>query len=80
MDNKAPVPLGITTANAQALILMHLEFVIADKHKLIPSAGMAIKKDGEEKVEAVTSFGPTYMAICSGKHSFSNAATLATDT
>lgn len=90
MDDKARVPLGITAANAQAPILMHLDyrvqlpdhdFVVAEKHKLIPSvyAGILIKIDGEGSPEAVTYSGPTYVAIRSGKHSSSNAETHATD-
>lgn len=90
MDDKARVPLGITAANVQAPILMHLDyrvqlpyhdFVVAEKHKLIPSvyAGILIKKDGEGSPEAVTYSEPTYVAIRSGKHSSSNAETHATD-
>lgn len=92
MDHKARVPLGITAANAQAPILMHLDYrvklpdhdcVVAEKHKLIPSvyAGIVIKKDGEGKPEDVTHCGLTYtsVAIRSGKHSLSNAETHATD-
>lgn len=90
IDDKARVPLGITAANAQAPILMHLDyrvklpdhdFVVAEKHKRIPSvyAGIVVKKDGEEKPEAVTYSGPTYVAIRSGKHSSSNAETHTTD-
>lgn len=90
MDNKARVPLGITAANTQATTLMHLDyhvklpdhdFVVAEKHKLIPSvyAGIVIKKDGEGKPEAVTHSGPKYVEIRSGKHSSSNAETHATD-
>ncbi|KAK9874058.1 hypothetical protein WA026_002413 [Henosepilachna vigintioctopunctata] len=57
------------------------DFVVAEKHKLIPSiyAGIIVKKDGEGKPEAVTHSGPTYVAIRSGKHSSSNAETHATD-
>ncbi|GBP00285.1 hypothetical protein EVAR_885_1 [Eumeta japonica] len=90
MDDKARVPLGITAAKAQAPILMHLDyrvklpdhdFVVAEKHKLIPSvyAGIVVKKDGEGKPEAVSHSGSTYVAIRSGKHSSSNAETHATD-
>ncbi|CAH1105831.1 unnamed protein product [Psylliodes chrysocephalus] len=90
MDEKTRVPLGIIAANAQAPILLHLDyrvklpdhdFVVAEKHKFIPSvyAGIVIKKDGEGKPEAVTHSGPTYLAIRSGKHSSSNAETHATD-
>ncbi|GBP03281.1 Centromere-associated protein E [Eumeta japonica] len=58
MDDKVRMPLGITAANAQTPILMHLDyhinlqdhdFVVAEKHKLIPFvyAGIVIKKDSE---------------------------------
>lgn len=80
-DDKAMVPIGITAATKQALILMHLEyqvrlpdhdFVVAERHKLIPSvyAGMAIEKNGLGDRKAVTHTGPTYVAIRSGKHGF----------
>ena len=45
-DDKARVPIGLTAANKQAPLLMHVEykvslpdhdFVIASQHKLIPS-------------------------------------------
>ena len=45
-DNKARVPVGITAAKTQAPFLMHVEykvrlpdhdFVVANKHKLMPS-------------------------------------------
>ena len=45
-DDKPRVPIGLTAANKQAPLLMHMEykiklpdhdFVIATKHKLIPS-------------------------------------------
>ena len=51
------------------------------KNKLIPSvyAGIVIKKGGEGKPDVVTHFGPTYVAIRSGKHSSSNAETDAID-
>ncbi|GBP38729.1 hypothetical protein EVAR_22378_1 [Eumeta japonica] len=92
MDDKARVALGITAANAQAPILMHLDyrvklpdhdFVVAEKHKLIPSvyASIVIKKNegNEGKPEAVTYSGPTYVAIRSGKHNYFNTETHATD-
>lgn len=56
-DDKARVPLGITAAHKQSSILMHMEYrvtlpdhdwVVAQKHKLIPSVytGIAIKHHG----------------------------------
>lgn len=83
-DDKAKVPIGLTAANKQAPILMHVEYrvslpdhdwVIASKHKLIPSvyACIEIKQDGLGKGEAVGYSGPTYVAIRSGKHSSSTA-------
>ena len=82
-DDKARVPIDLTAANKQAALLMHMEykiklpdhdFVIATKHKLIPSVyGICkIKENGFS--EAVTYSGPTYVAIRSGKHDSSNAA------
>lgn len=55
-DDKARIPLGITAANKQSAVLMHMEYrvslpdhdwVKAQKHKLIPSvyAGMIIDKN-----------------------------------
>ncbi|KAE8744171.1 hypothetical protein FOCC_FOCC009179 [Frankliniella occidentalis] len=89
-DDKAKVPLGKTAAKLQAPILMHLEyrvrlddhdFVVGGRHQLTPSvyAGITIKKDGMGRPEAVTYSGPTFIAIRSGKHSGSTAATHATD-
>ena len=82
-DDKCKVPIGLTAANKQAPLLMHLEYqvtlpdhdyVIAANHKLIPSVfgGMEIKKNCFTS-EAVTYSGPTYIAIRSAKHSGSNA-------
>lgn len=90
LDDKARVPLGITAAKAEASILMHLEyrvqlpdhdFVVAEKHKLIPFvyAAIEINKNGEGQPNAVTYSGPTYVAIRSGKHTTSNAETHAAD-
>ena len=90
-DDKARVPLGITAANKQAPLLMHLEYkftlpdhnwVVADRHKLIPSvyAGIEIKGDkvtGDPS--SVTYSGPTFVAIRSGKHCSSTASTHAFD-
>ena len=83
-DDKARVPIGLTAANKQAPLLMHVEYrvtlpdhdwVVASRHKLIPSvyAGIEIQKDGLGKPEAVTYSGPTYIAIRSGKHCSSSA-------
>lgn len=66
-DDKARVPLGLPAAHKQAPILMHTEYairlldhdwVVAERHKLIPSvyAGCEIKKE-------VTYSGPTFVAI-----------------
>jgi hypothetical protein len=78
-DDKAKVPIGLTAANKQAPLLMHVEYrvtlpdhdwVIAGKHKLTPSvyAGIDIKENGMGKIEAVSYSGPTYIAIRSEKH------------
>ena len=83
-DDKANVPIGLTAANKQASLLMHVEYcvtlpahdwVIAGKHKLTPSvyAGIDIKENGMGKIEAVSYSGPTYIAIRSGKHCSSTA-------
>ena len=51
------------------------DFVVAEKHKLIPSVSQTcvIKENQFEK--AVGYNGPTYVAIRSGKHDSSTAAT-----
>lgn len=63
------------------VILPDHDWVVAAKHKLIPSvyAGIDIHKDGFGKVESVSYSGPTYIAIRSGKHSSSTAYTHALD-
>jgi len=89
-DDKARVPIGVTAAKKQAPLLMHLEYriklpdhdwVVADRHKLIPSvyAAIVIKEKGMGRPEAVTYSGPTYVAIRSGKHSSSTASTHSAD-
>lgn len=89
-DDKARFPLGITAANAQAPILMHMEyrvrlpdhdFVVAERHKLIPSvyACIEIRREGEGNPSAVSYSGPTYVAIRSGKHCSSTAETHSAD-
>ncbi|KAK3925661.1 Transient receptor potential cation channel subfamily A member 1 [Frankliniella fusca] len=90
-DDKARVPLGITAATKQAPILMHTEyrvmlpdhdFVVGERHKLVPSviAGIVIndkKVDGSPA--SVTYSGPTYIGIRSAKHNPSNAESHADD-
>lgn len=84
-DDKSRVPIGVTAAKKQSCMLMHLEFkvklpdhdwVVASRHKLIPSVYAGIKvlngKIGDPK--NVTYSGPTYIAIRSAKHNSSNAA------
>lgn len=89
-DDKARVPVGITAANKQAPLLMHLEYkvtlpdhdwVVAGGHKLIPSvyAGIVIKPADIGNRSAVTYSGPTYIAVRSGKHTSSTALSHATD-
>lgn len=89
-DDKSRVPIGITAANKQSPLLMHVEYrvslpdhdwVIAARHKLIPSvyAGIQIKPNGLGTREAVGYTGPTYIAIRSGKHSSSTAYSHAFD-
>lgn len=76
-DDKARVCVGLTAAKRQAPMVMHVEYkvslpdhdwVVAVKHKLIPSvyAGIVIKPDGLGKLEAVGYSGPTFIAIRSG--------------
>lgn len=89
-DDKARVPIGLTAANKQAPLLMHVEykvslpdhdFVNASQHKLIPSvyAICEIKPNEMGRPEAVTYSGPTYIAIRSAKHSSSTATSHADD-
>ena len=89
-DDKARVPLGITAAKKESPTLIHLEYrvrlpdhdwVIAERHKLIPSviAGIVIKSDCMGQASAVSYSGPTYIGIRSGKHSSSTALTHAID-
>lgn len=89
-DDKARVPIGITAANKQTPMLMHMEYrvtlpehdwVVAPSHKLIPSvyAGIVIEKGGLGNRNAVTYSGPTYVAIRSAKHSSSTAYSHALD-
>ncbi|KAG5871558.1 hypothetical protein JTB14_012825 [Gonioctena quinquepunctata] len=77
-------------AHKQAPLLMHMEYriklpdhdwVIAERHKLIPSvyAGIKITSRMLGQPQAVGYSGPTYIAIRSGKHSSSTANTHAQD-
>lgn len=80
-DDKARVPLGLTAANLQAPLMMHLDykvklmdhdFVVGPQHKLIPSVyGICeITSSGN-----VSYSGDTFIRIRSGKHDTSNAYT-----
>lgn len=73
-DDKARVPIGVTAANKQTPLLMHVEYrvkladhdwVKASRHKLIPSvyAGIKIKDNGLGNKTAVGYSGPTFIAI-----------------
>ncbi|CAG8449488.1 6300_t:CDS:2 [Dentiscutata heterogama] len=83
-DDKARIPLGLAVANKQAPILMKLEYrvelpdhdwVVAERHKLIPSvyAVLDVQEDKYRQAEAVTYSGPTFIRIRSGKHDSSTA-------
>ena len=80
-DDKVRMPLGLTTVNFQAPILMHraykvklmdCDFVIRPQHKLIPSVyGICeITNTGRASYS-----GETLIRIRSGKHDTSNAYT-----
>lgn len=73
-DDKARVPIGVTAANKQTPLLMHVEYrvkladhdwVKASRHKLIPSvyAGIIIKENGLGNKTAVGYSGPTFITI-----------------
>lgn len=73
-DDKARVPIGKTAANKQSPLLMHVEYrvrlpdhdwVVASKHKLIPSvyAGIVIKENSLGNKSAVGYSGPTFISI-----------------
>ena len=87
-DDKAKVPLGLPAANKQSTIVMNMEyrvklpdhdFVVAAGHKLIPSVIAGLEISQEKLQGAVSSSGPTYIGIRSGKHDSSVAATHAAD-
>ena len=78
IDDKARVPIGLTAAKSQAPMLMHMEykvklpdhdFVIAGRHKLIPSVYAICNITNR----GLTYSGPTYIAIRSAKHDKSSA-------
>ena len=88
-DDKARVPLGITAANKQAPMLMHIEykvqlsdhdFAVASKHKLVPSviAAISVKENSIGK-QGVTCSGLTYIALRSAKHTSATALDHLTD-
>ena len=78
-DDKAKVPIGLTAANKQAPMLMHMEYQLTlpdhDKHKLMPSVigDMKLVKSKDLTNDAVTYSGATYIGIRSAKHSASSA-------
>ena len=83
-DDKTKVPIGLAPANKQAPMLMHMEyqvtlpdhdFVVAPKHRLIPSVigDMKLVKSKALTNDAVTYSSATYIGIRSAKHSASSA-------
>ena len=83
-DDKAKVLVGLTAANKQTPMLMHMKyqvtlpdhgFVVAPKHKLIPSVigDMKVVKSKDLTNDAVTYSCATYIGIRSAKHSASSA-------
>lgn len=89
-DDKARVPIGTTAVHSQSPLVMHMEyqvklpdhdFVVANRHKLIPSVygGLVIQKKFFGEKQAVSYSGPTYCAIRSGKHDSSTAESHAED-
>ena len=73
-DDKARVPIGLTAATMQSPLLMHVEYrvtlpdhdwVVAGRHKLIPSviAGIKIEENSLGMRDAVGYSDPTYIAI-----------------
>lgn len=83
-DDKARVPIGVPAIQRPVRVTMHVQykltlpdhdFVIADRHKLIPSIYGAL----EVQNGSVTYNGPTYCAIRSGKHDKSTAMSHKTD-
>ena len=80
-DDKARVPIGLPVSKKQDVMLMHLEykvslpdqaFPIGKQHKLIPSVYASRKCQKNDP--AISYNEPTYIAIRSGKHDKSGAA------
>ena len=80
-DSKASVSLGLTAANVQPPILMHIEynvnlmdhdFIICPHHKLIPSVYGICEITNSSNVSCS---GDTFRRIRSGKHDTSNPYT-----
>lgn len=84
-DDKARVALGIAAASKEQPILMSTEYrvrlpdhdwVVAKKHKLIPSVYVFLTISDEhigDSSNGIKNSGPTYISIRSGKHHSSNA-------
>ena len=81
-DRKTKVRIGLTAANKQAFMFIHMEyqvtlpdhdFVVAPKDKLIPSVigDMKLVKSKDLTNDGVTYSGATYIGIRSAKHSAS---------
>ena len=86
IDDKAKVQLGITAATRQAPLIMHMEyevrlpdhdFVVASKHKLVPSvyAACEIQTASARCQPKISYTGLLYISICSLKHESSTAFT-----
>ena len=84
VDDKAKVPIGVTAANKQPPLKMHVDyeirlpdhdFVKSTKHKLTPSVYSAceIRTTSSKVAPEISYLGPTYIAIRSGKHDSSTA-------
>ena len=84
VDDKAKVPIGVTAANKQPPLIMHVDyeirlpdhdFVKSTKHKLTPSVYSAceIRTTSSKVVPEISYSGPTSIAIRSGKHDSSTA-------
>ena len=76
-DNKAKVPIGLTAANKQTSLVMHVKYkvkLIAKQHKLVSSVtGDMQVKAKTFSSDALTYSGPTYIGIRSAKHLESRA-------
>ena len=83
-DDKAKVPIGVTAANKQTPLIMHVyyeihlsdhDFVKATKHKPTPSvyAACEIHSTSSKTAPEISYSGPTNIAIRSGKHDSSTA-------